>query len=84
MKEVRLSPEAHAEAMRLSASVRARLLVVAQRLRHWPQVSGYKRLTGQWAGYFRVRTGDYRIIFRLEGEVVRVVKIGHRKDIYEE
>ena len=84
MKEVRLSPDAHAEAMRLTASVRTRVLVVTERLRHWPEVSGYKRLTGQWAGYFRVRTGDYRIIFHLEGEVVRVVKIGHRKNIYEE
>ena len=84
MKEVRLSPDAHAEAMRLTTSARTRVLVVAERLRHWPEVSGCKRLTGQWAGYFRVRTGDYRIILRLEGEVVRIVKIGHRKDIYED
>ncbi len=70
--------------MRLSVSIRTRVLMVVERLRNWPEISGHKRLTGPWTGYFRVRTGDYRIIFRLEGEVVRVIKIGHRKDIYED
>ena len=84
MKEVRISPEAMTEAMELPTSARTRVLATAERLRHWPEVSGYKRLTGQWSGHFRIRTGDYRIIFDIEGEVVRIVKIGHRKDVYED
>ena len=36
------------------------------------------------AGHYRVRSGDYRVIFRIEGDVVRIVRIGHRADIYEE
>lgn len=35
-------------------------------------------------GYFRVRTGDYRIIYKVEHHVciVVVIKIGHRKNVY--
>ncbi len=84
MKEVLFSPEAHAQAMELPLSVRTRVLATAERLRHWPEVSGYKRLTGPWAGRFRIRTGDYRIIFQPRDQVIRIVKVGHRKDIYED
>lgn len=37
-------------------------------------------------GLRRLRVGDYRVVFSLEEskKIVFVVKIGHRKDIYEE
>ena len=37
-------------------------------------------------GLRRLRVGDYRVIFQIEfhRKVVLVVKIGHRRDIYEE
>ena len=34
-------------------------------------------------GARRLRVGDYRVVFRIEGRVVVVLKIGHRKDVYE-
>jgi hypothetical protein len=37
-----------------------------ERLRRWPAVSGAKPLTGDLAGKYRLRTGDYRIRFRVE------------------
>jgi mRNA interferase RelE/StbE len=35
--------------------------------------------------FHRVRTGDYRIVYEIHGDrlVVLIVKIGHRKDIYQ-
>ena len=41
-----------------------------------------KKLRG--SQYYRVRSGDYRIIFEIEGKklIVLVVAIGDRKDIY--
>jgi mRNA interferase RelE/StbE len=34
-------------------------------------------------GHRKMRVGDYRIIYRLEFDTIIVLKIGHRKDIYE-
>lgn len=44
-----------------------------------------KPLKGQFKGYWRYRTGDYRIIYRVsEREVlIIIIRIGHRKNIYE-
>lgn len=54
------------------------------RLEGWPDASGAKPLRGKLAGRYRMRTGDYRLQFRIEkGEVV-VEKIGHRDRFYEE
>jgi mRNA-degrading endonuclease RelE of RelBE toxin-antitoxin system len=36
------------------------------------------------AGWYRIRTGDYRLRFRIEGETIVIDKIGHRKDVYDE
>ena len=33
-------------------------------------------------GCRRLRIGDYRIIYVIEKEVVLIVKIGHRKEVY--
>ena len=33
-------------------------------------------------GYRKLRVGDYRIIFRVEKDAVIVLKIGHRKEVY--
>ncbi|MFA5920245.1 MAG: type II toxin-antitoxin system RelE/ParE family toxin [Methylococcaceae bacterium] len=43
-----------------------------------------KALQGQYAGYWRYRVGDYRLICHLENEelIILVVEIGHRKDVY--
>mgnify|MGYP001552363635 CR=1 FL=1 len=44
-----------------------------------------KPLKGQFAGYFRFRVGQYRIIYRIDDEAgtVVVVDIADRKDVYE-
>jgi mRNA interferase RelE/StbE len=34
-------------------------------------------------GCRRLRIGDFRVIYKIEGETVLVTKIGHRKEIYE-
>jgi mRNA-degrading endonuclease RelE of RelBE toxin-antitoxin system len=58
-----------------------RLLV---RLERWPDVSGAKPLSGGLAGRYRLRTGDYRVQFYMDGDNVMVEKIGHRDKFYDE
>jgi mRNA-degrading endonuclease RelE of RelBE toxin-antitoxin system len=58
-------------------------MALVSRLEKWPDVSGVKSLRGNLAGWYRLRTGDYRLLFRVKGDTVAVEKIGHRKDFYE-
>ena len=32
---------------------------------------------------FRIRVGNYRVVYRIIGGIIYVVLIGHRKDVYE-
>ena len=51
---------------------------------HDPRVHG-TALTGNLIGLWRYRVGDYRVISKIEDDVytVLVIKVGHRKDIYD-
>lgn len=44
----------------------------------------HEELTGQWTGYYRVRVGDYRIIYQIEHaeRLIIVEAIGHRREVY--
>ena len=33
-------------------------------------------------GYRKLRAGDYRIIYRIEGKQIIILKIGNRRDVY--
>jgi mRNA-degrading endonuclease RelE of RelBE toxin-antitoxin system len=81
--KVSITDEALAQVARLPRAIRPRIAAVIERLEEWPNVSGAKWLTGDWKNHVRVRTGDYRVIFRLasDDELV-VVRIADRRDAY--
>jgi mRNA interferase RelE/StbE len=41
-----------------------------------------KRLQGADIGY-RLRMGDYRVLFDVKDAIILIQKIGHRKDVYD-
>jgi mRNA interferase RelE/StbE len=84
MVTVRVNPEARRQAQRLPKAIQKRIFLLTKRLEEWPAVSGIKMLSGNLAGWYRLRTGDYRLRFRVEGETIIVDKIGHRRDFYED
>jgi addiction module RelE/StbE family toxin len=43
----------------------------------------YPVLKGPFSGLRKLRVGDYRVIFAILGDQVLVLRIGHRRDIYE-
>jgi len=69
-----------------------------ERLQQWPEVSGAKALRGALAGRYRLRTGDYRLPFRVEQQkqkdkatgkdviryTITIEKVGHRDGFYKE
>jgi len=39
-------------------------------------------LRGEWLGYYRLRVGDYRVIFRPIDGGLEIIAVGHRSEIY--
>ena len=85
MATVVITPAAQAELDLLPLPIRTRVRAVFVRLERWPNVSGAKPLRGDLSGSFRIRTGDYRVVFRPEraGDRVVVWRIGYRGDVYD-
>lgn len=88
MAMVQLTPQARENFARLPKAIRPRVARLIGRVGNWPDVSGAKALSGELAGHYRLRTGDYRVQFtvRRDGEdwVVIVDKIGHRDGFYDD
>jgi mRNA-degrading endonuclease RelE of RelBE toxin-antitoxin system len=83
MAKVITSSEALKQLDSLPPEIVARMVKPYERLENWPKISGAKPLAGSLAGHWRLRTGDYRLQFRIEGVTVIVEKVGHRDRFYE-
>ena len=46
------------------------------------KASGNKSLTGDFKGYYRIRSGDYRIVFTVEENLITIISVLHRKEVY--
>ncbi|MBU6231773.1 MAG: type II toxin-antitoxin system RelE/ParE family toxin [Patescibacteria group bacterium] len=56
-------------------------LSIDNKLTSHPEVFGIK-LRGTLKDFWKLRVGDYRVIFKPERERVYVLAIGNRKDVY--
>jgi len=64
----------------LENSLSIRILRKIDSFKENPFLNDVKRLKGH--GNFRLRVGDYRVIFSVEGNLIIILKVGHRKNIY--
>jgi len=57
-------------------------------LKNKPEVRGhgkvFHRKLSEYESLYRLRAGDYRIFFEIQesDEVILVVKVGHRREVY--
>jgi mRNA interferase RelE/StbE len=79
---VRLKPSADRALSKLARDVQARILGNLEQLAEDPFPAGVEKMQDE-SGY-RVRVGDYRIVYDvLHDELtVLVIRIGHRREIY--
>ncbi|HNW94090.1 MAG TPA: type II toxin-antitoxin system RelE/ParE family toxin [bacterium] len=81
MQIIMLAPAMDALAV-LPANIRERIRrAMEHRLSDHPEMCG-EALAGTLRGYWRIRVGDYRVIYRISGQQVIVHVIGNRKDVY--
>ncbi len=81
--EVRLEPSAERALRKLPVQIRSRMGSRLDGLASNPRPSGCEKLGGV-DDLYRVRVGDYRVVYQVSDEVlvVLVVTIGHRSDVY--
>lgn len=80
MKEVAFTALATRQWLRLSADVRKRLDAKLTAFARTGQ-GDVKYLRGREGA--RLRVGDWRIIFVVQGTSITVVAVGHRREIYD-
>ncbi len=82
MYRVRIERAAVKSLARITEPHRSRIESELRTLQNDPRPPGCTKLKGRDA--WRIRAGDYRIIYEIHDEVlvVLVVEIGHRRDIY--
>ncbi|MBS1681083.1 MAG: type II toxin-antitoxin system RelE/ParE family toxin [Bacteroidetes bacterium] len=75
---------AEKELFRLPNQIIKRISYAIDGLSENPRPLGAKKLEGQKESLWRIRIGDYRIIYFVEDviKIVEIRKVGHRKDIY--
>lgn len=86
-----LTDSATKELRRLPTNMQDRIFEKIGRLAEEPKPNGHKKLKSfdipgtDYDQYYRIRVGDYRVIYTIEDEQVTIfiLKIAHRKNVYE-
>ena len=81
MAELRFTRRAQRDIRQLAPTVRREVELALDQLIDDPH-SG-DRLHGDWKGYWKLRAGDYRIIYRIaDRDLVEVQYVRHRREAY--
>ena len=81
MYEIEWKEPALKQLEKLDSSISSRIIKKVDNLKENLFHSDVKKLKGENA--FRLRVGDYRIIFEINNNLISILKVGHRQNIYE-
>lgn len=81
--QVELAPSAARQLRKMDPQAQRRVQAAIELLADEPRPAGAKKLVGG-DGEWRVRTGDYRVVYEIRDRVllVLVLAVGHRREIY--
>ena len=84
MYTISIKPSALKEINKLSQPIIKKIGKAIDNLSKNPRPDGVKKLKGSDEELYRIRIGDYRIVYSIEDEIkiIDILKVGHRKDIY--
>jgi len=81
MFELEWKKSAIKDIYRLEKEIYSRIFKKIDELKSGFQSKDIKRIQGE--DKFRLRIGDYRVLFSMENNLITIWKIGHRKNIYD-
>jgi mRNA interferase RelE/StbE len=84
MYQIAFVPRVEHDLKRLDKSVRLRIVHKLKWLVENLDSLSHQALAGQWQGMYKLRVGDYRIIYTLDParELVIVHAVGHQSQVY--
>ena len=79
---VEIRRKAQKELAKITQPYRTKIIETIKELEKSPYPHNCKKLSGREA--WRIRVGDYRIIYEVNGEklIILIIKVGHRREIY--
>lgn len=82
--QVGLSPAAARQLRKLDHPIQRRIYLRLRRLAVEPRPSGAVQIKGKADTFYRVREGNYRIVYAIEDQrlLILVVRIAHRREAY--
>jgi mRNA interferase RelE/StbE len=82
--EVNFTPEAEDDLARLTKPITQQIFIKVRWLAENFELVTPEPLTGQWQGFFKLRVGDYRVVYTFSQAeqhiIVHLVK--HRREVY--
>jgi len=83
MLQYKLTSKAFKKMQKLDISVRRRIFKKLDYITSFSDPLEFAEpITDQALGQYRFRIGDYRLTFDVEEDIIKILKVGHRKDIY--
>lgn len=70
---------------RMDARIKAQLIAKLEELAHHPtNMPGVKPMAGEWAGFYRLRHGNLRVIYFFDrvNDAIVIAHVGPRGDVY--
>jgi mRNA interferase RelE/StbE len=80
--DIEYDPKAVKQLQKLNPTVANELLDGIEAFANTPVTTKIKKLKTPFDGAYRLRIGDYRVIFYQEGNLMLVSKIAHRREVY--
>jgi len=79
---IEYDPKAIKQLKKLDKSVASIILDAIEEFATNPILTKIKKLTTPFDGAYRLRIGDYRVVFYQVDDLMLISKIAHRKDVY--
>lgn len=80
--KIEYDPKAVKQLSKLEKSVAGYILDKIEEFGKEPSKFQIKKLKTPFDGAYRLRAGDYRVIFYTDGELMLISRIAHRKEVY--
>ncbi|MDM8568630.1 type II toxin-antitoxin system RelE/ParE family toxin [Thiotrichales bacterium HSG1] len=78
---VKIDDKAIKDLSKMDKKLALKIFSKIEELEHFPRVSNFKKLVN-FQPEFRLRVGNYRILFDIEADIITVYRVRHRSKSY--